>query len=109
MLTIDNFNKDVNQMMVWGWDLVNATEFDDTYLFILAKRAKPEDKVFFTLGRVKQYAEMPYYPEKRYQLYMTDEKMEWTERLWLSDSDIKTYVNFLSYIEEVLEKHYGHA
>jgi len=49
MLTIDNFNKDVNQMMVWGWDLVNATEFDDAYLFMVAKRNKPEDKVLFTL------------------------------------------------------------
>ncbi len=44
-----------------------------------------------------------------YQLYMTDEKMEWTERVWLGDSDVKNYVNFLSIIEDVLEKHYGHA
>ncbi len=109
MLTIDNFNKDVNQMMVWGWDLVNATEFDDTYLFILAKRAKPEDKVFFTLGRELQVTPVPYYPEMLYQLYMTDERMEWTERLWLRERDVRSYVNFLSIIEGVLEKYYGHA
>jgi hypothetical protein len=109
MLTIDNFNKDLNQMMVWGWDLVNATEFDDTYLFMVAKRAKPEDRVLFTLGRVKQSAEAPYYPEKRYQLYFTDEKMEWTERMWLNDYDVKHYKIFLALIEGVLEKHYGHA
>lgn len=96
-------------MMVWGWDLVNATEFDDAYLFMVAKRNKPEDKVLFTLGRVKQYAELPYYPEMRYQLYITDEGMNWTERLWLNDYDVKNYKIFLDLIEGVLEKYYGHA
>ena len=109
MITINGYNKDEGKMMVWGWDLEKAHEFDDTYFFMLAKRAKPEDKVMFTLGREKQYAEMPYYPEQRYQLYMTDEKMEWTERVWLNDNDVKDYKYFLSIIEGVLEKYYGHA
>ena len=109
MITINGYNKDVGKMMVWGWDLEKAVEFDDTYLFIIAKRAKPEDKVMFTLGREKQYAEMPYYPEQRYQLYMTDEKMEWTERVWLNDNDVRSYKIFLALIEGVLEKYYGHA
>ena len=109
MITINGYNKDVGKMMVWGWDLEKAHEYDDTYFFMLAKRAKPEDKVMFTLGREKQYAEMPYYPEQRYQLYMTDEKMEWTERVWLNDNDVKDYKYFLALIEGVLEKHYGHA
>jgi hypothetical protein len=109
MLTIDNFNKDLNKMMVWGWDLEKAHEFDDTYLFIVAKKAKPEDKVMFTLGREVQVAPVPYYPEMLYQLYITDEKMEWTERVWLRKNDVRSYVNFLSILEEVLEKHYGHA
>ena len=109
MITIDGYNKDMGMMMVWGWDLEKAVEFDDTYLFIVAKRAKPEDKVMFTLGRTKQYAEMPYYPEQRYQLYITDEGMTWTERLWLNDNDVKEYKIFLALIEGILEKHYGHA
>ena len=109
MITINGYNKDEGKMMVWGWDLEKAREFDDTYFFMLAKRAKPEDKVMFTLGRTKQYAEMPYYPEQRYQLYITDEKMEWTERMWLNDNDVKDYKIFLALIEGVLEKHYGHA
>jgi len=40
---------------------------------------------------------------------MTDEKMEWTERMWLNDDDVKDYKYFLALIEGVLENHYGHA
>jgi hypothetical protein len=38
MLTIKNFDKDRNSMIVWGWDLLQADEFSDLYSFQLASR-----------------------------------------------------------------------
>lgn len=108
MITIENYNKDLGMMMIWGWDLERADEMDDAYIFQLAKRAKPEDKVYFTLGRVKQYAESPYYPEMRYQLYMCDHSGNTTDRLWLDKNDL-LYMKLLAIIEGTLNKHFGHA
>ncbi len=95
-------------MWVYGWDLVDVEEKEDVYLFKLAKRNKPEDMVWFTLARYKQYAEMPYYPEKMYQLYMANADDSITERLWLRKQDFM-YHNLSAIIEGTLDKHYGHA
>jgi hypothetical protein len=108
MITIENYNKEVGMMWVYGWDLEKAEEMDDAYIFQLAKRPKPEHKVWFTLGRKKQYAESPYYPEQRYQLYMSDQSGNSTERIWLEKKDL-SYFNLGAIIEGVLNKHFGHA
>lgn len=109
MLKIENFGKDEGLMLIWGWDLLQAYEDTDMYNFLLGKRSDNNDRVYITLSRVKQYSPSPYYPEKRYQVYISDDNGDWSETLWLSGNDIQNYHNFLSYVEEVLEKNCGHA
>jgi hypothetical protein len=107
MLTIKNFDKDRNSMIVWGWDLLQADEFSDLYSFQLASREpiSISRRTYFTLTRYKQYG--PQHPEKRYQLHCTDDEGAWEERIWLTDSDLINHSNFLAIVEDVLNKNVG--
>ena len=56
-LKIENYTKDLNMMVIYGWDVLAADETEDSYLFQLALRENPKIRVYRTLGRDLQYAE----------------------------------------------------
>ena len=104
-LVIQNFSKDLNMMVIYGWDVISADEVEDSYLFQLAHRETPKLRVYITLGRDLQYAELPYYPEKMYQCYIHDDEGKWEDRSWFRAHDL-TYKNFWSMVEEIIDKHH---
>ena len=104
-LVIQNFDKDITSAVFYGWDLISADELDESYMFQLMNRENPKLRVYITLGRVLQYAEQPYYPEKMYQCYIHDDEGKWDNRSWFRAHDI-TYKNFWGIVEEVVDKHH---
>jgi hypothetical protein len=104
-LVIQNYNRDITSAVFYGWDLISADELDDNYTFQLMNRENSKLRVYITLGRVLQYAEQPYYPEKMYQCYIHDDNGEWEDRSWFRVHDI-TYKNFWGIVEEVVDKHH---
>ena len=104
-LKIENYTKDLNMMVFWGWDVIAADEDEDAYLFQLALREDRKVRIYVTLGRDLQYAELPYYPEKMYQCYIHDDDGKWDNRSWFRAHDL-TYKNFWSCVEDILDKHH---
>jgi hypothetical protein len=104
-LTIENFDKDLNVGIFYGWDIISADETDDNYLFQLRNRIDTKVRVYITLSRILQYAELPYYPEMMYQCYVYDDNGEWDDRSWFRIHDI-THKNFWGIVEEIVDKHH---
>ena len=103
-LVIHNYNKDFKKMVFWGWDVIDAAELDETYIFQLAHREKPELRVYISLGRTLQKTALKY-PEMMYQCYIHDDKGEWERRTWLSADNIN-YKTFWNMIESVVDEYH---
>jgi len=104
-LTIENFDKDLNMGIFYGWDVISADETEDSYLFQVQNRTDNKLRVYITLGRELQYSELPYYPEMMYQCYIHDDEGHWSNRSWFRVHDI-TYKNFWELIEETITNHH---
>ena len=104
-LTIENFDKDLNVGVFYGWDVISADETEDSYLFQLRNRTDNKLRVYITLGRELQYSDLPYYPEMMYQCYIHDDNNEWSNRSWFRAHDI-TYKNFWGIVEETVTNHH---
>ena len=104
-LTIENFDKDLNMGIFYGWDVSAADETEDSYLFQVQNRTDNKLRVYITLGRELQYSELPYYPEMMYQCYIHDDEGHWSNRSWFRVHDI-TYKNFWELIEETITNHH---
>jgi hypothetical protein len=104
-LTIENFDKDLNMGVFYGWDVIAADETEDSYLFQVQNRSDNKLRVYITLGRELQYSELPYYPEMMYQCYIHDDEGHWSNRSWFRVHDI-TYKNFWELIEETITNHH---
>ena len=104
-LVIQNFAKDLNMMVIYGWDVLAADETEDSYLFQLALREDPKVRVYITLGRDLQYAELPYYPEMMYQCYIHDDEGKWDNRSWFRAHDL-TYKNFWTVVEDIIDRNH---
>ena len=104
-LTIENFDKDLNMGIFYGWDVIAAVETEDSYLFQVQNRTDNKLRVYITLGRELQYSELPYYPEMMYQCYIHDDEGHWSNRSWFRVHDI-TYKNFWELIEETITNHH---
>ena len=104
-LTIENFDKDLNMGIFYGWDVIAADETEDSYLFQVQNRTDNKLRVYITLGRELQYSELPYYPEMMYQCYIHDDEGHWSNRSWFRVHDI-TYKNFWELIEETITNHH---
>ena len=105
MITIENFDKDLNMLIFYGWGIISADETEDSYLFQVQNRTDNKLRVYITLGRELQYAELPYYPEMMYQCYVHDDNNEWSSRNWIRAKDI-TYKNFWELMEETITNHH---
>lgn len=99
MITIQNYDKDLNQGVIYGWDIISADETEDSYLFQLRNRTDNKLRVYVTLGRELHYSEM------MYQCYVHDDNNEWSSRSWLREHDL-TYKNFWELIEETITNHH---
>lgn len=104
-LTIENFDKDLNMLIFYGWGIISADETEDSYLFQVQNRTDNKLRVYITLGRELQYSDLPYYPEMMYQCYIHDDEGHWSNRSWFRVHDI-TYKNFWQLIEETITNHY---
>ena len=104
-LTIENFDKDINVGVFYGWDVISADETEDSYLFQVQNRTDNKLRVYITLGRELQYSDLPYYPEMMYQCYIHDDEGHWSNRSWFRVHDI-TYKNFWELIEETITNHH---
>jgi len=104
-LVIQNYAKDLMSGVFYGWDVIAADETEDSYLFQLRNRTDNTLRVYITLGRELQYAELPYYPEMMYQCYIHDDAGNWNSRNWIRAKDI-SYKNFWQLIEETVTNHH---
>ena len=104
-LVIQNYAKDLMSGIFYGWDIIAADETEDSYLFQLRNRTDNTLRVYITLSRVLQYAELPYYPEMMYQCYIHDDAGNWSSRNWIRAKDI-SYKNFWELIEETITSHH---
>jgi hypothetical protein len=105
ILHIKNYDKDLMRGVFYGWDVISADETDESYLFQLQNRTDIKLRVYITLGRVLQYAILPYYPEMMYQCYIHDDEGSWSSTQWFRGHDI-TYKNFWQVIEETISNHH---
>ena len=105
ILHIKNYDKDLMRGVFYGWDVISADETDEAYLFQLQNRTDIKLRVYITLGRVLQYAILPYYPEMMYQCYIHDDEGSWSSTQWFRGHDI-TYKNFWQVVEETITNHH---
>ena len=105
ILHIKNYDKDLMRGVFYGWDVISADETDESYLFQLQNRTDIKLRVYITLGRVLQYAILPYYPEMMYQCYIHDDEGSWSSTQWFRGHDI-TYKNFWQVVEETISNHH---
>ena len=103
MITIQNYDKDLNQGVFYGWDVISADETDDAYLFQLKHRNNITLRVYVTLGRELQTA--PPYFTLKHQIYMHDDDGNWDYTGWFESHDL-TYKNFWDVVEEIVDKNY---
>jgi hypothetical protein len=100
-LVIHNYNKDFKKMVFWGWDVIDAAELDENYIFQLAHRTETKLRVYITLGRVLQQPDIKY-PETFYQCYIHDDNGDWDKTIWLDAKSIN-YKTFWEMIEKVVD------
>ena len=103
-LVIQNYAKDLGLMIFWGWDILAADEFIETYTFQLKHRSEPKLGVYITLGRELQTSDKANGGGLMYQCYVMDTNDEWSERTWFCADDLG-YTNFWAVIEEIVDKH----
>lgn len=103
-LVIQNYAKDLGLMVFWGWDILAAEEFAETYTFQLKHRSEPKLGVHITLGRELQTSDKANRNDLMYQCYIMDTNDEWSERIWFYGEDL-SYVNFWAVVEEIVDKH----
>lgn len=103
-LKIENYAKDLNLMVIYGWDVISAEELDDNYIFQLSFRTDPKARVYITLSRELQRGDDPENNDLMYQCYIHDDKGEWSERTWFYGKDL-TYKNFWECVEDIIEKY----
>lgn len=103
-LKIENYTKDLDMMVFYGWDVLAADETEDSYLFQLALRENSKVRVYITLGRILQQPDIKY-PETFYQCYIHDDEGKWDKTIWLNTKSIN-YKTFWDMIESVVDEYH---
>ena len=103
-LVIQNYAKDLMSAVFWGWDIITASETEDSYLFQLANRENPKLRVYITLSRILQQPDIKY-PDEFYQCYIHDDAGEWSERIWLGTYSLN-HKEFWGTIESIVDAHH---
>ena len=103
-LVIQNYEKDLNTGVFWGWDVIAADEMDDVYLFQLRNRQNNKLRVYITLGRELQTSDFENNLCLMYQCYIHDDDGDWHETIWF-DSNNLNHKSFWDRIETIVDKH----
>jgi len=104
-LVIQNYAKDLDSGVFWGWDIISADETDEYYLFQLKHREDSKLRVYITLGRELQVSNLENNLYQMYQCYMHDDDGNWEERFWL-DANRINHKEFWKLIENIVDKHH---
>jgi hypothetical protein len=104
-LVIQNYAKDLDSGVFYGWDVISADEMDDVYLFQLRNRENSKLRVYITLGRELQTSDLENNLHQMYQCYMHDDDGVWDEKFWLDGKDIN-HKTFWGKIETIVDKHH---
>lgn len=105
ILTIQNYSKDLDMMVFWGWDVLSADELDGNYMFQLKHRKDSKLRVYISLSRELQTSDKEHNNDLMYQCYIHNDTGEWSERTWFYGKDL-TYKNFWKCIEEIVDKYH---
>ena len=105
ILTIQNYSKDLDMMVFWGWDVLSADELDGNYMFQLKHRKESKLRVYISLSRELQTSDREHNNDLMYQCYIHDDNGHWSERTWFYGKDL-TYKNFWRCIEEIVDKYH---
>jgi hypothetical protein len=104
-LVIQNYAKDLDSGVFWGWDIISADETDEYYLFQLKHREDSKLRVYITLGRELQTSDLENNLHQMYQCYMHDDDGDWEERFWLNANRIN-YKEFWGLVERIVDRHH---
>ena len=105
ILTIQNYSKDLDMMVFWGWDVLSADELDGNYMFQLKHRKDSKLRVYISLSRELQTSDREHNNNLMYQCYIHDDNGDWSEVTWFYGKDL-TYKNFWKCIEEIVDKYH---
>ena len=105
ILTIQNYSKDLDMMVFWGWDVLSADELDGNYMFQLKHRKDSKLRVYISLSRELQTSDREHNNDLMYQCYIHDDNGDWSEVTWFYGKDL-TYKNFWKCIEEIVDKYH---
>ena len=105
ILTIQNYSKDLDMMVFWGWDVLSADELDGNYMFQLKHRKDSKLRVYISLSRELQTSDREHNNDLMYQCYIHDDNGDWSEQTWFYGKDL-TYKNFWKCIEEIVDKYH---
>ena len=105
ILTIQNYSKDLDMMVFWGWDVLSADELDGNYMFQLKHRKDSKLRVYISLSRELQTSDREHNNDLMYQCYIHNDNGDWSEQTWFYGKDL-TYKNFWKCIEEIVDKYH---
>jgi len=104
-ITIENYSKDLNAGVFYGWDILSADELDYNYMFQLKNRNDHKLRVYISLSRELQTSDKEHNNDLMYQCYVHNDNGEWSETMWFYGKDL-TYKNFWGQIEEIVDKYH---
>lgn len=104
-LVIQNYNRDLTYAVFYGWDVIQADEMDDVYVFQLIYRTHPELKVHITLGRELQVSDLEHNLFLMYQCYIHNNEGDWSKTIWFDKDDLN-YNTFWNTIESIVDEKY---
>ena len=105
MITIKNYNNDVNSGVFYGWDMKYALEDKDFYSFEFEHRAE-QKRVYVLVHRNKIKDNMPI-GEDLHEVYIQDMVSDkWRRTVNLAKSHLNKSA-FYNWVESVIDDEYG--
>ena len=105
MITIKNYNSDVNSGVFYGWDMKYALEDKDFYSFEFEHRAE-QKRVYVLVHRNKIKDNMPI-GEDLHEVYIQDMVSDkWRRTVQLAKNHLNKSA-FYNWVESVIDDEYG--
>ena len=105
MITIKNYNSDVNSVVFYGWDMKYALEDKDFYSFEFEHRNE-QKRVYVLVHRNKIKDNMPI-GEDLHEVYIQDMVSDkWRRTVNLAKSGLNKSA-FYNWVESVIDDEYG--
>jgi len=105
MITIKNYNSDVNSGVFYGWDMKYALEDKDFYSFEFEHRAE-QKRVYVLVHRNKIKDNMPI-GEDLHEVYIQDMVSDkWRRTVQLAKNHLSKS-SFYNWVESVIDDEYG--